>query len=105
MSSTLLWGFVGTLVPVMSNSLRKLPLMRRPWEHVMAFGGGVMFGKCVDSATVYMESNLERVRTSRAAAEAKIAVRRALAAEAAASPSSPPSSSTPATTSAASVDE
>lgn len=29
MSSTLFWGAVGTLVPLMSNSLRKLPLLRR----------------------------------------------------------------------------
>lgn len=32
MSSTLLWGCVGTLVPIMSNSLRKLPLMRRTFS-------------------------------------------------------------------------
>ncbi|KAK1867388.1 hypothetical protein I4F81_009895 [Pyropia yezoensis] len=52
MSSTLFWGAVGTLVPLMSNSLRKLPLLRRPWEHVLAFGGGVVFGNGVESATV-----------------------------------------------------
>eukprot|EP00170_Pyropia_yezoensis_P008425 contig_35228_g8454 len=48
MSSTLFWGAVGTLVPLMSNSLRKLPLLRRPWEHVLAFGGGVVFGNGVE---------------------------------------------------------
>ncbi|OSX81487.1 hypothetical protein BU14_0014s0038 [Porphyra umbilicalis] len=121
MSSALFWGSVGVLVPLMSNSLRKLPLMRRtfgegmtagwpsdgggplptlalrvdsgherleggvgetgPWEHVLAFGGGIVFGNGVNSATVYMEDNLERVRSARAAAEATMAMRRAVAAE------------------------
>jgi len=38
MSSALFWGSVGVLVPLMSNSLRKLPLMRR------TFGEGVTVG-------------------------------------------------------------
>lgn len=37
MSSTLLWGSFGVLVPLMANSLRKLPLMRRTFFIVFFF--------------------------------------------------------------------
>eukprot|EP00924_Labyrinthula_sp_SR-Ha-C_P014082 snap_masked-scaffold_56-processed-gene-1.49-mRNA-1 protein AED:0.43 eAED:0.43 QI:0/-1/0/1/-1/1/1/0/70 len=33
-------GLIGISVNVYSNGLRKLPLMHRPWEHVIAFGVG-----------------------------------------------------------------
>lgn len=39
-----IWGGLGAGLAFYSNALRKLPLMRRPWEHVALFGVGLAVG-------------------------------------------------------------
>ena len=42
-SATTLGLLLGFGIQAYSNGLRKLPLMRHPWEHVMMMGLGVVF--------------------------------------------------------------
>ena len=38
-------GCIGLAINMYSNALRKVPLMRQPWEHLIAIGGGAWAGK------------------------------------------------------------
>lgn len=40
----IVWGGAGAGLAFYSNALRKLPPMRRPWEHVMLAGIGILVG-------------------------------------------------------------
>ncbi|KAG9456239.1 hypothetical protein H6P81_000747 [Aristolochia fimbriata] len=44
-SATLIGALLGLGTQMYSNALRKLPLMRHPWEHVLGMGLGVIFAK------------------------------------------------------------
>lgn len=45
MPSAATWGaLLGFGINVYANGLRKVPLMRRPWEHVIATAAGAAFG-------------------------------------------------------------
>lgn len=37
-------GCIGLGINMYSNALRKVPLMRQPWEHLIALGGGAWAG-------------------------------------------------------------
>ncbi|KAL2343587.1 hypothetical protein Fmac_004872 [Flemingia macrophylla] len=43
LSATAIGALLGLKCQIHSNSLRKLPIMRHPWEHLVAMGLGVVF--------------------------------------------------------------
>lgn len=42
--ATIIGGLLGLGVQLYCNAVRKLPLMRNPWEHVLFIGAGAAFG-------------------------------------------------------------
>ncbi|RVW75559.1 hypothetical protein CK203_056468 [Vitis vinifera] len=44
LGATVVGAVLGLSVQLHSNALRKLLLMRHPWEHVLAIGIGAVFG-------------------------------------------------------------
>ena len=40
-------GCIGLGINLYSNALRKVPLMRQPWEHVIALGAGAWAGNAL----------------------------------------------------------
>ncbi|KAK9820798.1 hypothetical protein WJX74_004980 [Apatococcus lobatus] len=63
-SGVLLGGLLGLTVQLYSNAVRKLPLMRHPWEHVLWTAGGAWGGNAVveweKRATVEVEEILKQ---------------------------------------------
>ncbi|BBN13971.1 hypothetical protein MPTK1_6g07830 [Marchantia polymorpha subsp. ruderalis] len=64
----LLGAGMGLFVQLYSNGVRKLPLMRHPWEHVLAMGLGSAFGNAVvkweDHLQVQLDKLIEDAKTS-----------------------------------------
>ncbi|PXF47028.1 hypothetical protein BWQ96_03218 [Gracilariopsis chorda] len=84
MSSTALaYGCMGFALAAFSNGVRKLPVMRRPWEHVMYFGIGTWLGSKVDSFKTNNKALLAEQMAKREAVaaerESRIAARKSTA--------------------------
>lgn len=81
MSSALLYGFMGAGLAVYSNAVRKLPLMRQPWEHVIYFGVGAFIGSRIEgfkeSKRKQLEEKLAQREKLAAAKDARVAARNA----------------------------
>lgn len=58
-TATLIGGLLGLSGQLYCNAIRKLPLMRNPWEHVIAIGIGAAFG---DWVVRYEEATAADVR-------------------------------------------
>eukprot|EP00898_Chlorokybus_atmophyticus_P006058 jgi/Chlat1/6453/Chrsp45S05957 len=62
-TATIVGMYLGLGVQLYSNAVRKLPLMRHPWEHLLAIGLGGAFGsgvarweeKLIVQTTEYLE--------------------------------------------------
>lgn len=84
-SYALVYGCFGFGLAVFSNTVRKLPAMRRPWEHVLYFGIGTWLGTKVQDFKENNNAMLEEALAQRAELaaerEAKLAARRAAAVE------------------------
>jgi hypothetical protein len=55
----------GLALQVMSNALQKLPLMRRPWEHVLFAAGGAYLGHHVGRWEADVGARVEAHRAER----------------------------------------
>ncbi|KAK4535317.1 hypothetical protein CDCA_CDCA04G1342 [Cyanidium caldarium] len=60
MVNALSGALFGLAVQFMSNSLQKLPLMRRPWEHLLWMGGGAWAGHRLGIWTAEQQKVLEQ---------------------------------------------
>ena len=47
MSAAVIGGLMGLGVQLYVNTVRKLPLFRNPWEHVLLVGAGAAFGNWI----------------------------------------------------------
>jgi hypothetical protein len=54
----------GLAVQLMSNALQKLPLMRRPWEHVLFAAGGAFVGHKLGDLEVELTQRIEAHRAN-----------------------------------------
>ncbi|KAL3680530.1 hypothetical protein R1sor_023486 [Riccia sorocarpa] len=52
---------MGLFVQLYSNGVRKLPLMRHPWEHVLAMGLGSAFGNAVVQWEEKLQTDLDKL--------------------------------------------
>lgn len=70
----MLGAFLGFGVQCMSNAMRKYPLYRHPWEHVLAIGvGGWFAGAAVswtDGQREQLEQNIQTAKQQQKRAEA-----------------------------------
>ncbi|CAM6051071.1 unnamed protein product [Sphagnum compactum] len=51
---------LGFSIQIFSNGVRKLPLMRHPWEHVLAAGLGATFGNAMVKWEVHLQEDLDK---------------------------------------------
>lgn len=62
-SATLIGAAFGLSCQLYSNAVRKLPLMRHPWEHLVGIGLGAWAGNALvkweEQATVSLDKMLE----------------------------------------------
>jgi hypothetical protein len=63
-SAPVVGALLGVGVQIYTNAVRKLPLMRSPWQHVIAAGAGAAFG----SYLVQFEKETEKDLSGEAAA-------------------------------------
>ncbi|KAJ9709423.1 hypothetical protein PVL29_001073 [Vitis rotundifolia] len=61
LSATVVGAVLGLSVQLHSNALRKLPLMRHPWEHVLAIGIGAVFGNQLVKWEAKVEEDLDKL--------------------------------------------
>eukprot|EP00187_Rhodella_violacea_P007293 CAMPEP_0174893378 /NCGR_PEP_ID=MMETSP0167-20121228/8206_1 /TAXON_ID=38298 /ORGANISM="Rhodella maculata, Strain CCMP736" /LENGTH=92 /DNA_ID=CAMNT_0016132149 /DNA_START=90 /DNA_END=368 /DNA_ORIENTATION=+ len=59
MSSILMGSLFGLTVQLMSNSMRKLPLSRHPWEHLAFIVGGGLVGYKASGFDAYYQKKLD----------------------------------------------
>ncbi|KAK9809155.1 hypothetical protein WJX72_010341 [[Myrmecia] bisecta] len=71
-SGTVAGALFGLGVQLYSNALRKVPLMRNPWEHVIAIGVGAGFGTWLVDFEERTTLDVERMLQKRAEANKKI---------------------------------
>ncbi|XP_043688900.1 uncharacterized protein LOC122639923 [Telopea speciosissima] len=60
-SATLIGALLGFGTQVYSNGLRKLPLMRHPWEHVLGMGLGAIFANQLVKWDVKLQEDLDKM--------------------------------------------
>jgi hypothetical protein len=67
--AVLVGSVLGAGIQMYSNAVRKLPLMRRPWEHLMWAGIGGTFGYAVrayeERESKHLEALLARYNATR----------------------------------------
>lgn len=59
-TATMVGALMGLSCQFYSNGVRKLPLMRHPWEHLLAIGLGAGFGNAVASWEVRLQEDLDK---------------------------------------------
>ncbi|CAN8066808.1 unnamed protein product [Agarophyton chilense] len=81
MSAAFVGGCLGFTLAAFSNGVRKLPLMRSPWEHVLYFGVGAWLGSNVkgmkERGRARVDEHMAKREAAAAAREARIAARSA----------------------------
>ncbi|KAJ4981788.1 hypothetical protein NE237_032625 [Protea cynaroides] len=60
-SATLIGALLGFGTQIYSNALRKLPLMRHPWEHVLGTGMGVIFATQLVKWDAQLQVDLDKL--------------------------------------------
>eukprot|EP00242_Pyramimonas_sp_CCMP2087_P010719 CAMPEP_0198197150 /NCGR_PEP_ID=MMETSP1445-20131203/734_1 /TAXON_ID=36898 /ORGANISM="Pyramimonas sp., Strain CCMP2087" /LENGTH=76 /DNA_ID=CAMNT_0043866327 /DNA_START=105 /DNA_END=335 /DNA_ORIENTATION=- len=63
-SATLAGMGAGLFVKLFSNGLRKMPLMREPWEHVLLMGAGAMAANAYVEYEVKIEQEVKDMMAS-----------------------------------------
>ena len=58
---TLVGAFLGFATQIYSNALRKLPLMRHPWEHVVGMSLGALFTNQLVKWEAKLQEDLDRM--------------------------------------------
>ncbi|KAH9569785.1 hypothetical protein CY35_02G009100 [Sphagnum magellanicum] len=59
-TATFVGAALGLSIQFFSNGVRKLPLMRHPWEHVLAVGLGAAFGNAMAKWEVHLQQELDK---------------------------------------------
>ncbi|KAH9543771.1 hypothetical protein CY35_13G082300 [Sphagnum magellanicum] len=59
-TATFVGAALGFSIQIFSNGVRKLPLMRHPWEHVLAAGLGATFGNAMVKWEVHLQEDLDK---------------------------------------------
>ncbi|KAL6502263.1 hypothetical protein OROHE_024856 [Orobanche hederae] len=60
-SATAVGALLGLWTQMYSNSLRKLPYMRHPWEHVLGMGLGAVFANQLVKWDVKAQEDLDKM--------------------------------------------
>ncbi|XP_042519851.1 uncharacterized protein LOC122093561 [Macadamia integrifolia] len=60
-SATVIGVLLGFGTQVYSNGLRKLPLMRHPWEHVLGMGLGAIFANQLVKWDAKLQEDLDKM--------------------------------------------
>ncbi|GAV75055.1 hypothetical protein CFOL_v3_18535 [Cephalotus follicularis] len=60
-SATMIGVLMGLGTQMYSNALRKLPLMRHPWEHVLGMGLGAVFVNQLVKWEVQLNQDLDKM--------------------------------------------
>lgn len=63
---------IGLGINLYSNALRKVPLMRQPWEHLIAIGGGAWVGNKIVEYEHRTAKELEGMLAKRAERNQKL---------------------------------
>ena len=71
-SPTLVGAALGLGVNLYSNAVRKVPLMRQPWEHLIAMGVGGYLGNAVVKLEESTAKDIEVLLQKRATENAKL---------------------------------
>jgi len=71
-SGALFGACIGLGINLYSNALRKAPLMRQPWEHVIAIGGGAWVGNKIVEYENRTAKELEGMLAKRAERNQKL---------------------------------
>eukprot|EP00240_Pyramimonas_obovata_P019026 CAMPEP_0118931964 /NCGR_PEP_ID=MMETSP1169-20130426/8832_1 /TAXON_ID=36882 /ORGANISM="Pyramimonas obovata, Strain CCMP722" /LENGTH=71 /DNA_ID=CAMNT_0006874547 /DNA_START=98 /DNA_END=313 /DNA_ORIENTATION=+ len=58
----------GLFIKLFSNGLRKVPLMREPWEHVLLMGAGAMAANAYVQYETQIEAEVKAMTTKRSEA-------------------------------------
>ncbi|KAF0852321.1 mitochondrial Complex I CI NADH:ubiquinone oxidoreductase subunit B14.5b N4BM/NDUFC2 [Andalucia godoyi] len=66
-TAVLVGSVLGLGVQVYSNAVRKLPLFRRPWEHLIAVGVGGAFGYTIRKVELEQAESLQHLLSRQAA--------------------------------------
>ncbi|WOG81530.1 hypothetical protein DCAR_0100681 [Daucus carota subsp. sativus] len=75
-TATMIGALLGLSTQIYSNALRKLPLMRHPWEHVLGMGLGVVAINQLVKWEVKLDQDLDKLlEKSKAANERRYFVR------------------------------
>ncbi|KAL8101467.1 hypothetical protein AgCh_033390 [Apium graveolens] len=60
-TATMIGALLGLSTQIYSNALRKLPLMRHPWEHVLGMGLGVVAINQLVKWEVKLDQDLDKL--------------------------------------------
>lgn len=71
-TSTIVGAGLGLFVQLYSNAVMKLPLMRNPWQHVVAMGAGAAFTTWLVKFEKEQEEELAVMLRKRAEANARL---------------------------------
>lgn len=71
-TNTVFGAVVGLGVQFYSNAVRKYPLMRNPWGHLIALGAGAYCGSWVDDFEARTEKDIEELMRKRKEANKNI---------------------------------
>eukprot|EP00594_Rhizosolenia_setigera_P008535 CAMPEP_0178965362 /NCGR_PEP_ID=MMETSP0789-20121207/16238_1 /TAXON_ID=3005 /ORGANISM="Rhizosolenia setigera, Strain CCMP 1694" /LENGTH=93 /DNA_ID=CAMNT_0020650335 /DNA_START=80 /DNA_END=361 /DNA_ORIENTATION=+ len=61
----LLGGITGTSLMMLTNSLRKIPLSRQPWGHVLCFVGGAYTANYWKATEIQLVHDINEIRADK----------------------------------------